>query len=311
MKLATALAAAAVAGALIVTALLLRPGTSAPAATSNESTLPVAQPAGFPVPPLGAVVFSRELGGDALALGVVAQRGSLLLQASVVGPEGHGVSGLSVGFTVQRHTAHALECGAGCYRATLPVTARPASVGVDVSGNAAAHWLVALPTVWPPPGAKALLARAGKAWRSLQSLSYEESLGSDARHRVVSAWQIQAPDRVAYQVRGGWDAIVVGTRRWDRPPNRARWQESGQSRLTQPVPFWQAVADAHVLGGTRMHGHSVWLVSFFDPVTPAWFEIALDRRTLRTVDLRMTTTAHFMHDVYSGFNTSPAITPPR
>jgi hypothetical protein len=191
------------------------------------------------------------------------------------------------------------------------VAGRPATVRVDVSGKAAAHWLVALPTVWPPPDARALLARAGKAWRSLQSLSYEESLGSDAHHHIVSAWQMQAPDRLAYQVKGGWDAIVVGTRRWDRPPNHARWQESAQSRLTQPIPFWQAVADAHVLGGTRMHGHSVWLVSFFDPVTPAWFEIALDRRTLRTVDLRMTTTAHFMHDVYSRFNTSPAITPPR
>jgi hypothetical protein len=263
------------------------------------------------VPPPGAVVFSRELGGDALALGVVTEHGRLLLQASVVGPEGRGVSGLSVGFTVQRHAAQALACGAGCYRARLPTTARPATVRVDVSGSDAANWLVVLPAVWPPPDAKALLARAGKTWRSLQSLSYRESLGSDAHHRVVSAWQMQAPDRLAYQVQGGWDAIVVGTRRWDRPPNHARWQESAQSRLTQPIPFWQAVADAHVLGGTRMHGHSVWLVSFFDPVTPAWFEIALDRRTLRTVDLRMTTTAHFMHDVYSRFNTSPAITPPR
>jgi hypothetical protein len=311
VKRATALAAVAVAGALIVTAFLLRPGTSVPAAPSRESTLPPAQHAGFPVPPPGAVVFSRELGGDALALGVVPKHGSLLLQASVVGPAGLGVSGLSVGFTVQGHATQALACGAGCYHATLPATASPTNVRVDVSGNAAAHWLVALPAVWPPPDAKTLLGRAGKAWRSLQSLSYKESLGSDAHHRIVSAWQMQAPDRLAYQVKGGWEAIVVGTRRWDRPPNHARWQESAQSRLTQPIPFWQAVADAHVLGGTTTHGHSVWLVSFFDPVTPAWFEVALDRRTLRTVDLRMTTTAHFMHDVYGGFNTSPAITPPR
>jgi hypothetical protein len=59
-----------------------------------------------------------------------------------------------------------------------------------------------------------------------------------------------------------------------------------------------------------MRGRSVWLVSFFDPGTPAWFNVALDRQTLRTLDLRMVTTAHFMHDVYSSFNTTPAVLPP-
>jgi hypothetical protein len=304
-----AVAAAAIAAVLILAAVLLRPGHSAPAPVS-ESTLPVAQHAGFPVPPPGAVVFSREVGGDALALGVVPDTGKVLLQASLVGQAGKGVSGLSIRFVVQRRAAQAVACGPGCYRATTAVTGRPPSVRVDVGGKPGTSWLVALPTVWPPRDARTLLTRAGRAWRSLQSLSYRESLASDARHRVVSAWQMQAPDRVAYQIEGGWDAIVVGVRRWDRPPGRARWQESAQSRLTQPVPFWQAVADAHVLAATTMHGHRVWLVSFFDPVTPAWFEIAVDRRSLRTVDLHMTTTAHFMHDVYGAFNTTPAITPP-
>jgi hypothetical protein len=51
-------------------------------------------------------------------------------------------------------------------------------------------------------------------------------------------------------------------------------------------------------------------VSFFDPGKPAWFDILLDKATLRTFDLHMTTTAHFMHDVYSSFNRAGPISPP-
>jgi hypothetical protein len=127
----------------------------------------------------------------------------------------------------------------------------------------------------------------------------------------VSTWRLQAPDRLAYQIKGGWAGIVVGERRWDRSPHGRRWVPSAQSRLPQPVPFWAAVADAHVLGKATLRGRSALLISFFDPQTPAWFRVALDERTLHTLDLRMVTTAHFMHDAYSSFNTAPPVTPPR
>jgi hypothetical protein len=35
------------------------------------------------------------------------------------------------------------------------------------------------------------------------------------------------------------------------------------------------------------------------PTTPAWFEVAVDKSTLRTLDLRMIANGHFMHDVYA------------
>jgi hypothetical protein len=81
--------------------------------------------------------------------------------------------------------------------------------------------------------------------------------------------------------------------------------------VTQPVPLWVKVADAHVLGTTTMRGRPAWRVSFFDPGTPAWFEVVLDKATLRTLDLRMVTTAHFMHDVYRSFNSTPGVQAPR
>jgi len=308
---------AALGGTLLVApiaaAVLLRPGSGAqtPPAQAARSPAPAPAHPGFPEPPPGAVVFSRRLGSDALALGVVPERGRVLLQASVLGPQGSGVSGLAAAFTVQGARQSATPCGPGCYRATLATSGRPAGVALELRGRRATRWQVALPESWPPPDASALLARAGRVWRALRSLSFRESLASGAGEVVRSTWQMQAPDRLAYQVRGGWAAVIVGGRRWDRSPGGGRWVASPQTRLTQPVPFWVSVRDAHVLGTGTVQGRAVWRVSFFDPGTPAWFTVALDRSTLRTLELQMITTAHFMYDVYTSFNATPAILPPR
>ena len=122
---------------------------------------------------------------------------------------------------------------------------------------------------------------------------------------------MQAPNRLAYQVQRGPAGVIVGNRRWDRAASGKRWVSSPQLPVSQPVPFWISVRDAHVLGTPTVQGRRAWLVSFFDPGTPAWFTVALDRATLRTLELRMVTTAHFMHDVYASFNATAAVVPPR
>jgi hypothetical protein len=104
---------------------------------------------------------------------------------------------------------------------------------------------------------------------------------------------------------------VIGGRRWDRSTPGGRWVESLQSgAITQPVPFWVGVSNAHVLGTVRASGHAAWLVSFFDPGTPAWFEATVDKRTGHTLALRMFAAAHFMTDVYRSFNSARPIVPP-
>jgi hypothetical protein len=311
--------AVALAGALLVAvpvaaAFLLRPSSGVSATPAPVSAPAAATPAAprFPAPPDGAVVYSRQLGSDGLALGVVPREGSVLVQASVVGPQGRGVSGLTVSFAVQGATAPATACGAGCYRATLAAkAARPESVAVVVRGSRSARWRVALPTTWPPPDGAALLARASAVWRSLRSLSLNERLASGPGHVTLSTWRIQAPDRVAYQVKGGWAGIVVGDTRWDKGPGAKHWVATPQTRLTQPVPGWVKVTDAHVLGSTTVRGRSAWRVSFFDPGTPGWFTVLVDKTSLRIYQVRMTATAHFMRDDYGSFNTTPPILPPR
>jgi hypothetical protein len=60
-----------------------------------------------------------------------------------------------------------------------------------------------------------------------------------------------------------------------------------------------------------VRGDRAWRITFFDPRTPAWFTVVLDKKTLRTLDLRMVTTAHFMHDVYGPFNQPVQLRAPR
>ena len=85
----------------------------------------------FPSPPANATVFSRQLGKNAVALAVVPEQDrSVRVQASVVGTQGNGVSGLPVAFTLAGSRKVAGSCGAGCYRATF--TPREAPRAVDV-----------------------------------------------------------------------------------------------------------------------------------------------------------------------------------
>jgi hypothetical protein len=305
-----AVAVAAVAAVVIAVTLHGRHGFSWPQPVPISSATASAG-AAFPAPPQGAIVFSRQLGSDVLALGVVPRKGLLALQASVIDGQGKGVSGLDVGLAMRGRSADVKPCGAGCYRGVLPMTEPPSSVTVEIRGGPnATRWRVALPPAWPPPDATALVLRAGRVWRGLHSLSFREHLASSPRYQTTSTWRIVAPDRLAYTVVGEGAGVIVGARRWDRMPGKTAWVESPQLRLTQPLPAWVLVADAHVLGTTTVHGRPAWRISFFDPATPAWFDVVLDKRTLHTLETQMITTAHFMHDVYGAFDTTPPIVPP-
>ncbi len=265
----------------------------------------------FPRPPLGATVFARQLGNNALALAVVPRGGtSVRVQASVVGRQGNGVKGLPVAFTIAGRRKVATACAPGCYSASFSPARAPRAVDVQVAGLKR-PWHVELPVAWPPRDGTALVGRAGRVWRAQQSLSFQETLGSGVGQVVASSWRVQAPDRLAYQVRGGWAGVVIGPRRWDRAPGATKWQASEQTRLRQPVPFWAGVTRAHVLGNVTFKGHPAVRVSFFDPASRAWFTVVLDRKTLRTLESHMVTNAHFMHDVYGSFDSTPAIVPPR
>jgi hypothetical protein len=303
---------ALVVGWLLVVLLLLyllelRPRLHAEA--PSVATVPTVQP-DFPAPPEGAVVYSRELGGDALALAVVPEADRVIVQASVVGPEGEGVSGLDVTFGVQGSTARARSCGAGCYRAAVETVGTPTKVDLAVAGDSSTRWSVSLPTKWPPADARQEVARAERVWRGLRSLSFDETLRSSPASVVTSSWQLQAPDRLAYQVVDGASAVIVGTHRWDKAAPGKPWTRAPQPRIHQPTPPWVDVVNAHVVGQTVARGRPALVITLFDPKTPGWYRAVVDRESFRTYDVRMVATAHFMHDRFHSFDETAPIRPP-
>lgn len=264
-----------------------------------------------PSPPANATVFARQLGNDALALAVVPHGSRLEARVTVLGRQGNGLAGLRVTVAVDGRRQAASACRAGCYTASFATARAPRAVDVVVAGHTKQPWHVVLPAAWPPHDGRALVDRAAATWRALQSLTFDERLDSGINIGVTSTWRIQAPDRIAYQVRGGWAGIVIGGRRWDRAPGAAHWQSSAQTRLRQPVPPWGGVADAHLLGPVSYRGRRATRASFFDPVSHAWFTLVIDDRTKRTLRLDMVTNAHFMHDTFRAFDSTPPIVPPR
>ena len=255
-----------------------------------------------PPPPPGALVLAGESGTRAVALAV----GKRHLTATVLAPDGGPLSGLKVSFRAGSRVLPASPCGLGCYSAASPP---PANVQVRLSGSKPVDFEI---PARPRPAA-AIVARAARATRKLKSLVYLESLRSGPTGGLLTTWSMKAPNEVEYRIRGGADAIVLGTRRWDRDRPGAPWRRSQQLPALQvPLPAWGSRAtNAYVLRGTSVRGKPAWVVSFVNPSTPAWFTAVIDRATYRPLQLHMTAASHFMTHDYLEFNRPLTIKPPR
>jgi hypothetical protein len=164
----------------------------------------------------------------------------------------------------------------------------------------------------PRPALAASLVRAcALAVRGLQSLIIHEYLDSGPRYDPLrSEFMYVAPDRLAYQTVGAGAAIVIGSRRWDRERVGGPWLESKQEPLRVPAPDWRRARDASVLGSGKRDGRPIWRVSFYDPTTPAWFEVEIDKETNLPLWLEMIAAAHFMTHTFYAFNAPLTILPP-
>ena len=253
-------------------------------------------------PPRGALVLGGESGSRAVALAVSPGK----LTATVLSPSGGPLSGLTVSFAAGGRVVPARLCGPGCYSARAP---RASRVEVRQSGSRPVVFRI---PARPRPGA-AIVARAARATRALKSLVYVEWLRSGPKGGLVTTWKLQAPDEVEYRIRDGASAIVLGERRWDRDRPGAPWRRSQQlPALRVPQPAWGSRAtNAYVLGTTRVGGRPVWVVSFANPSTPAWFTVWIDRATYRPLRLHMTAASHFMTHDYTAFDRPLRISPPR
>jgi copper transport protein len=272
---------------------------------SRASAAAAATTSRRPAPPLPDAVVLAGQDGD-LAVGFAASpRGRrIAVRVTALGPDGLGVDGLDVVIG----GASGTPCGGGCYGTTIPLPSPPRRIAVSVGRASLAF---TLPVRWPPPSARALVARTAHTYRSLRTLIIHERLASNARNGIVTTYRVQAPNRLTYRIVNGPEAVIIGATRWDRLPGGA-WKRSELEPLTEPEPFWgtDPVRNARLLGTGFVDGRAVSIASFYDPRLRAWFELWVARKTSRLLALRMTAQAHFMRHRYSGFDRPLRIAPP-
>jgi hypothetical protein len=256
-------------------------------------------------PPRGAVVLAGESGTNAVALAVSPGRRPKLT-ATVLAQSGDPASGLPLSFRVGRKTLRGKACGGGCYTVTAPRPAR--RVDVVLPGHTVTFDVPA-----STPSAAQIVARAARVTRRLTSLVYVESLRSGPTGGLLTTWRLKAPSEATYDIRKGAQAVIIGDKRWDRDKAGTPWRRSPQiPPLNVPRPAWGSVAvNAHQLGSARIGGHPVWIVSFANPTTPAWFTAWIDKSSYRPLRLKMTAAAHFMLHRYVEFDQPLEITPPK
>lgn len=253
--------------------------------SSSTPPLPQIQPA-VVTPPAGAVVDAVEWGTRDLA--IARTPGTATVQ--VVDGQGHGVDGLRV--TIDGRAS--AGCGTGCYRAK-------AGAGAVAVGIGARTWHFDVPA--SAPAARGRVAAAMRAYSRLHSVALDESLASGPTGGIRTSFVFAAPDRLSYAIRGGSQAIVIGSRRWDRPSADAPWTSSAQQRILVMHLAWDRAIDAHLVGPNT--------ITFFDPRAHAWFRVVVDPRTSLPRTVHMTGIAHFMVDRYSRWNVPATIVPPR
>jgi hypothetical protein len=286
------------AGVVVAVAFLtqLRPGRDSPraAAAPAPPSAPQQQSLVPPAPPPpAALVLAQEDGRYGVALALAGRSARVI----VLDPSGGGAVGLAASVDGRPAT----PCGRGCYATT--VSHASGTFAVDVAGGRVSFLVPA-----GAHSAAATMRRATRVFESLRSVAYVERLASAPGQSILTHWRIEAPNRVAYEITGGPQAVIVGANRWDRGGSSGRWTKTEISPLQVPQPVWgDDVTNARVLGTTARTITLAWA----NPSIPAFFTATFERRSLEPLTLRMTAAAHFMHHRYVEFNGPRRIRPPR
>ncbi len=279
----------------------------------RTATLPIGPPSTTPVPPpiptrAGAVAAEQA---GSLAVGM--QRvGSRAARVILIAPTGMGVPDALV--LVDHRLALPCPRTPACYTATVPVAAAPVTVKVLRPGGATVQTVLGLPAATAPAAAGMLRATA-RAFRGLQSVQSEQVLASSPTRSVTTTFVSQAPNRVAVNVHGGQQQVVIGNVQYVQQPNGSwRKQSLGPGGGTRvPDPFWApgAIA-AHLVRETASQRVLTLVIpgSRADPAS-VFFRLWVDPRTNLVQHLRMITAAHFMTELEHSFNSAPPVVAPK
>ena len=201
-------------------------------------------------------------------------------------------------------------CGPGCWRLDLP-QAEP-RLSVSITADEQRH-PVTVASSWEAKGsgaARRLLRAAQSRMRSLGSLRLRESVTSGLGTTVRTDYRFLAPDRMAYSSNVGTRLVAIGGTRYlstgGGPFEKGAFGASG-FRLDS---LFRWTAYARTVRWLAADRGSVTL-ALFDPATPVWYRVLIDRRTRRIVRERMIAEGHFMTRRYFGFDRPVTIAAPR
>jgi copper transport protein len=299
------------------------PPNRTPAAEAAGSRPP--PPLAVPRPPsavvaTGQLSVAEEAGPDIVAVWVTPATGGLSVQIHTLNVlERPTEAPLRI-----RHATLTGSCGPGCH--TARVTGSPSMLDVQVS-NDGHTYTARLPIRFQPASdalAQRLLSEAESRQLRLRSTVVRERLAGGPTPPNITVYELQAPDRFAYQLsragRRTGDTIIVGSREWDRTPGQRAWRAGAYGGGGQPfaatsyLDWWADYAtqprllDLHRTGSITVA--DIATLHEIHGLGPVWLRLRFDVSNGRLLRLRMITAGHFMTQIWGSFNTPQRIEPP-
>jgi len=289
-----AVAALALVLALAAGALLVRGDDSQPSsrpAPGESFSLPLAESPDA----LAVAKHDRDL-----LVGVAAREGGPV-EVAALRAEG-AVATDDLSFELDGQPVDAKACGLGCSRLDAQVLdGSPSRLSVREGSETVSF---ELPAALPPSGA-ALFGRAQRTMADLRSFRYLERLTSGGP-AVVTRYEVQAPDRLAFRTASGFRSVIIGKQRWDL--HDGRWERTPFPGLTvREALMWYRAKNARVVG--TENGVTELSAFGLKPV-PAWFRLGVEPNG-RVAEAEMIAPSHFMLHRYSDFDGDVSIEAPK
>jgi copper transport protein len=205
-------------------------------------------------------------------------------------------------------------CSATCRQTTINIRGGETAT-VDVGGVQGGTATFSIPALPATDGA-ALLAKAQQRIHQLHSYQLSETLttGLTTFRPITGQYTFVAPDRMMSTVNGA-PLVWIGTTQYTRRAADQPWQLTpGAPSIKVPTFTWDYFTpfiDPRIVDRTSVDGVPTTVVSFFggSKETAIWFRLWIDDSGM-VRRAQMTATGHFMQDVYSAFDSAPAIVPP-
>lgn len=290
---------------LAVAALVAFPLPPQQLGESDEAEAAACDPCPLPRASRSQLPVAEQAGSRIAAFWLRRERGELSGTLRV-----YDFNGGPVETEVEIAGAELESCDTGCWRLTMADRGRELTATVADQGR---HYEATVPSRWGEAKsgqAERLLREAQARMRKLETLRMRESLTSGLGVVVRARYRLEAPDRMAYETNTGTNLLAIG---------KTAYETAGDGEIDKR-PFGADGFQLDQLFRWSVYGGSVrWLdsangvtrIALFDPASPIWYRLEIDRETKRIVGERMIAGGHYMTRRYYAFNQRLHLEAPR